>query len=168
MSIDLSSFPTLLLVSSGLAEAGHAIRSNLSRTQLQECEQLAKDTKAITDSIESIRESGDETLALLIQSSNGDQLRDLGWAFRTRCIEPLPQAAPKPAPQSKTTQAFWATTPFQLLGAAQKLGRSIEDAAATTSTQVLGAAAFVGLAAAAVVRLRFGDTSLLQRLIPAL
>lgn len=67
------------------------------------------------------------------------------------------------------TRAFWATTPFQVMGAAQQLGRNLDSAAQSPYVApVLGAAVFIGLAVAAVSQLRFGNTAPLQRLVEAL
>lgn len=173
MDIDLSPFPTLLLLKPLLAENGRAIRSSLARKQLDECDQIAREMKKITDGIESAHKSGDLTLSLLMRILKHDQLSQLGRNFNERCMEPLRQTAPQSQP--KTTQAFWTTTPFQIRGAAHHVGEWIEatdrhlaEGFDAVNTQIIGAAAFLGLAAAAAYRLRFGDTSLLQRLIPAL
>lgn len=67
---------------------------------------------------------------------------------------------------SKTDAAFWATTPFQVMGTMQALGRDLDTAAQSPLvTPVIGAAAFAALAAGAVYQLRFGNTAPLQHLV---
>lgn len=164
MTIDLSPYPTLLLLQPLLAERGRAIRSGLSQIQLNDCEQIARETKEITDGIKDAYKSGNVALALLMKILNREKLSQLSSKFNERCMgsyTPAPQAASQPAAQSANTQAFYATTPFQIMGAAQKLGHE--------AAPIVGAAAFVGLAAMAAYSLvRFGNAGPAQQLIRAL
>lgn len=122
-----------------------------------------------TTTEDAIRSAVREVLDLGAQRKKRDALRK---QYQQDCLEPAPKEAPVKA---NAKAAFWATTPFQLMGATQRAGELIEatdrhiaEGFDAVNTQVLGAAAFLGLVAAAAYRLRFGDTSLLQRLIPAL
>lgn len=66
-------------------------------------------------------------------------------------------------------RAFWTTTPFQLMGTAQQLGRDLDNVAQSPLVApILGATAFLGLAVAAASQLRLGNTAPLQRFIEAL
>lgn len=111
---------------------------------------------------DAIKQGVQETLDVNAQRKNLDSLRK---HYQQDCLEPAP----------KVTSAFWAMTPFQIMGTAQHVGdwieatdRHLAEGFDAVNTQIIGAAAFIGLVAAATYRLRFGDTSLLQRLIPAL
>lgn len=108
----------------------------------------------------------------LDSSAQRKTLDSLRRHYQRDCLERAPQETPV---KVKATSAFWTTTPFKMIAAAQHVGNWIEETDRhltkgldAVNTQIVGAAAFVGLAAAAAYRLRFGDTSLLQRLLPAL
>lgn len=102
-------------------------------------------------------------------NNNFDKLLN---TFKKNCL----RAVANPNPQlTSSSQAFWSTTPFQIMGAMQVLGNGIAEAgrqftddAKSMGAQVAGAAVLVGLTAVAVYQLRFGNTAPLQRLVEAL
>jgi hypothetical protein len=100
---------------------------------------------------DAVRQAVHELLDVTVQRT---KLRSLRQQYQQDCLEPEPQEA---LFKTKVTSAFWTTTPFQVLGAAQQLGRNLDDAAKSPMVApIVGAATFAGLTVSAFFRLRKG------------
>lgn len=167
MTVDLAPFPNLLFLERVFTAKDLAIRTDLSQDQLRRCEAAARELKNIASSITKVRSAGFEGLAMVLNFFAADKKIQLVQYLKANCTVTLTQD-PQPAQDPKGSSAFWATPPFRVMGAVHQADQQLTRGVNAIDTQLLSAVAFLGLAVAAVARLRFGDTSLLQRLIPAL
>lgn len=171
MAVNLTLFPNLLFLTPVLTQVGRTIRDDLPQDQLKKCEAAAKEYRNIVSSISIAKRYGMTPLVFWMEVFFDDKREELSSFIKTQCT-----TRTEPIPQNGGTSAFWATTPFQIMGATQQFGYWIEETDHqlahgfdSASTQIFGAAAFLGLAAVAVLRYAaYRDTSLLQSLIPAL
>lgn len=167
MVVDLGPFPNLLFLERVFTAKDLAVRADLSQDQLRRCEAAARELKNIASSITKVRSAGFEGLAMVLNFFATDKKYQLVQYLKANCTIALTKA-PQPAQEPKVSSAFWATPPFRVMGAVHQADHQLARGFNAIDTQIISAVAFLGLTVAAVARLRFGDTSLLQRLIPAL
>lgn len=171
MAVDLTLFPNLLFLTPVLTKVGRTVRDDLPQDQLKKCEAAAKEYRNIVSSISLAKRYGMKPLVFWMEVFFNDKRDQLSSFIKAQCTTKT-----EPITQIDGTSAFWATTPFQIMGATQQVGYWIEETDHQlahgfdfATTEIVGAATFLGLAAVAALRyVAYRDTILLQRLIPAL
>lgn len=126
MAIDLTGFPNLSNMMNTLKQSGFELLDTLTKRDLEDCEHFVSESKRLSEEMKAAAKSlGSKELARGIFY---DDIRHYINQFKGRCLkQPVASPASATTPQPTGGQAFWATTPFQILGGFQHIEKSIED-----------------------------------------